>query len=105
MAKRASQDEIIESFYGINCKTYEVERVSMTRGRRLSKWGKDGHLETHQVALGREPKLEVVIVFGLSDVLSVPEIANGADWTKKRIDELEIKAAEMKKAASASGGD
>jgi hypothetical protein len=65
--------EIIETLYGINPNTFEVETVSLNRGGELRKTGKDVELRTHYVAPGRDPKSEVRITFGLTNVFSVPQ--------------------------------
>jgi hypothetical protein len=97
---RQKGEEIIETLYGINPNTFEVETVSLNRGRELRKSGKDVELRTHYVAPGRDPKSEVRITFGLTNVFSVPQALVDQESTKKRVEELRKKAAEMKRAAS-----
>src|ERR1019366_4709899 len=73
MTKRTKQsdDEIIEAFYGINLSTFEVERVSLTRGGTLSKSTKDGGSFQYRIEHGRQARNEVTIVFNLTDIFPV----------------------------------
>ena len=98
MAKptKRSNDELVEDFYGINPSTFEVEQVSLTRGGVLSKFAKDGALFRHPIAPGRQALAEVIIVFHLTDIFSIHTQFENVDGTKKRIAELETKAAKMK---------
>ena len=93
-------EEIFETLYGINPNTFEVETVSLSRGGELRKSGKDVELRTHCVAPGRDPKSEVRITFGLTNVFSVPQALVDQESTKRRVEELRKRAAEMKRAAS-----
>jgi hypothetical protein len=97
---RRKGEEIIETLYGINPNTFEVETVSLNRGRELRKSGKDVELRTHYVASGRDPKSEVRITFGLTNVFSVPQSLVDQESTKRRVEELRKRAAEMKRVAS-----
>ena len=51
---RRGGEEIIETLYGINPKTFEVETVSLNRGGELRKLGKDVEPRTHHVAHARD---------------------------------------------------
>jgi hypothetical protein len=93
---RRGGEEIIETLYGINPKTFEVETVSLHRGGELRKLGKDVEPRTHHVAHARDPKSEVRISFGLTNVFSVPQALVDQESTKKRVEELRKRAAEMK---------
>jgi len=97
--RRQNQEEIVETFFGINPETFEVESVSRTRGGTLSRWGKGGSYYTHHIEHGRAAQSEVGIVFGLTDIFSVPEILINSEDIKKRVQELEAKAAEKKRQA------
>ena len=98
--RKRKGEEIIETLYGINPNTFEVETVSLNRGGELRKTCEDVELRTHYVATGRDPKSEVRITFGLTNVFSVPEALVDQESTKRRVEELRKKAAEMKRAAS-----
>jgi hypothetical protein len=74
--------------------------VSLSRRGELRKSGKDVELRTHCVAPGRDPKSEVRITFGLTNVFSVPQALVDQESTKRRVEELRKRAAEMKRAAS-----
>jgi hypothetical protein len=91
---RPGGEEIIETLYGINSKTFDVETVSLNRGGELRKLGKSG--EPHHLARGRDPKSEVRIAFGLTNVFSVPQALVDQESTKRRVEELRKRAAEMK---------
>jgi hypothetical protein len=93
---RPGGEEIIETLYGINPKTFEVETVSLNRGGELRKSGKDVEPRTHYVAHARDPKSEVRIAFGLTNVFSVPQALVEQESTKRRVEELRKKAAEMR---------
>ena len=98
--RKRKGEEIIETLYGINPNTFEVETVSLNRGGELRKTGEDVELRTHYVATGRDPKSEVRITFGLTNVFSVPEALVDQESTKRRVEELRKRAAEMKRAES-----
>ena len=99
---RRGGEEIIETLYGINPKTFEVETVSLHRGGELRKLGKDVEPRTHHVAHARDPKSEVRISFGLTNVFSVPQALVDQESTKKRVEELRKRAAEMKEGKNLS---
>ena len=86
----------IETFFGINPKTFEVESVSRTRGGTLSRWNENG-VYSHNIEHGRNAQAEVAIVFGLREIFSVPELLVNSENTKQRVEELRKKAAEMKR--------
>jgi hypothetical protein len=92
------EGEIVEMFYGINPKTFEVDRVSLTRGGTLSRWNKNGNY-SHPVFKGRDARAEVIIVFGLTDIHSVSQVSFGSEYEKRILEELKTKAAEMKAAS------
>jgi hypothetical protein len=60
----------------------------------LRKLGKSG--EPHHLARGRDPKSEVRIAFGLTNAFSVPQALVDQESTKRRVEELRKRAAEMK---------
>lgn len=93
MARRtkAQQGEIIREYYGINMKTFAVERVSLTRGGTLSLFRGDRYL-THNTA-GREARGEIVIVFGIGDLMEATPLI---DDPKKMYALLQAKADKMK---------
>ena len=99
-ATKAYKNEVWEVFYGINPKTFEVESVSKSRGGVLTRWGKEG-VHTHPILTGRQARNEVVLVYGLTDIFVVNPHFENQESTRKRIEELKAKAAEMKRAAEA----
>jgi hypothetical protein len=101
MAKHGSNDEITEFFYGINLKTFAVESVSKTRGGRLSKSLPDGTVYSQMIAPGKDAQSEVVIMFGLTDVVRIPAIFWSSEFATNERQKLEEKATVMKKAAAA----
>jgi hypothetical protein len=58
---RRGGEEIIETVYGINPKTFEVETVSLNRGGELRTLDKDVEPRIHYLAHARDPKSEVRI--------------------------------------------
>jgi hypothetical protein len=55
---RRGGEEIIETLYGINPKTFEVETVSLNRSGELRNLGKDVEPRTHYVAHARDRRVE-----------------------------------------------
>jgi hypothetical protein len=96
---RRENEEIVETYFGINPKTFEVQTVSRTRGGTLTKWNSDAVPYSHHIEHGRNAQSEVRIVFGLTDIFGVPEVLVDSENTKKRVEELEVKAAEMRRQA------
>ena len=96
---RRENEEIVETIYGIDPKTFEVARLSLTRGGTLTRWWGDGRVYPHHIEHGRSARSEAIVVFGLMDILSVPALLDGADSTKASVKKLEEKAAEMKRKA------
>jgi hypothetical protein len=98
MTRRTKQSDnvIVEEFYGINSLTFEVEQVWLTRGGVLSKFTKDGVLFQHAIAPGRQARAEVIIVFNLIDIFNVHPQFENKEETKRRVEELKAKAAQMK---------
>ena len=100
---KQSDSEVIEVFYGIDPSTFEVKRVSLTRGGTLSKSTKDGWSFSHRIEHGRNARTEVIIVFNLTDIFSVPPQYENVEETKRRTAELEANAAQMKADAAEKG--
>lgn len=96
---RKNQNEIVEHYYGINRETFEIESVSKTRGGTLSKSGKDGSYSTHHIIGDRQAKTEIVIVWGLTDIISFPAQFDGGEMTKRQMADLQAKADAKKEAA------
>jgi hypothetical protein len=92
---RKNNDEITHEFYGINSTTFAVESVSLTRGGTLSKMTLDGY-RSHIIPAGRYPRSEIMLVFGLVELVEV-NLQFEIDEQKKRlVDDLPRKAAAMK---------
>lgn len=101
MARRTKRqnEEIVERFYGIDPKTFEVARISLTRSGTLTRRWDDGRVYPHHIMRGRDARSEVIVVFGLTNIFSVLVQYDSAESTQDRIKELEEKAAEMKQQA------
>jgi hypothetical protein len=91
---RRKRDEVVSTFYGINPKTFEVEAVYVTRGRELQKWGKDATYHSHQI-LGRLPRTEIVVVYGLTELIEFP-LFHSEEEKQRKVQALEAKAAKMR---------
>lgn len=89
--------------YGINRNILEVESVSEMRGGRLTKWDKDAIPRTATTRPGSQTRTEVLIVFGLIDVVDFSMFHN-EESKKKAIEELTAKAAQMKSERDAQAG-
>lgn len=93
---QGESEEIIETFYGINPVTFRIEGVSLNRDGILSRWGRDTDLKRHHIG-DHDPKAEVRIIFGLIEVFSVQQAYVDDESTRKCIEELRKRAAEMKR--------
>jgi hypothetical protein len=82
----------LSTFYGINPKTFRVESVSVTRGGTLRKWGPDATFATHHLAHGRQAKSEIIIVWGLTDLIEIYPQLDDSESTKQKLAELKAKA-------------
>ena len=91
---KAQAGEIVREHIGINPQTFKVEWVSETRGGSISVWRGDNYI-VHNLA-GREARNECVIVLGLTDIYSIPVVMYQSESTKRKVAELEEKAATMK---------
>src|SRR5262249_32889231 len=91
---RRERDEVVSTFYGINRETFEVECVYVTRGRELQKWGKDATCHSHHT-LGRLPRTEIVVVYGLTELIEFPLI-HDKEERERKVQALEAKAAKMR---------
>ena len=88
--------EIVSTFYGINHKTLQIDRVSVTRGGMLHRSGKGVLSHSHVVHTGETPRSEIRIVYELTDLIEIPSLLWAADSSKQQIAELEEKAARMR---------
>jgi hypothetical protein len=93
-------EETIATFYGINPRTFEVERVSLTRGRTLKKWTNAKEFMTHPIPPGRRPKAEIVTAWGLTELIEVLPHESYSEGTKRKVDELRAKAGELRSKAT-----
>lgn len=89
---KREKDATIETFYGINPKTFEVESVHLTKGGHLIKYGRDLQSYSHYIEHNRDPRSEVRIVFGLTDIISFRTGMSDAEHIKGKIAELRAKA-------------
>lgn len=95
------QGIIVETFYGIDPETFEVERISLTRGGVLRKSGKDGGAYEHLIEHNRSPQEEVIVVWNLREVVGLREGVFTPDQVKETVERLKVKAAAMKAEAEA----
>lgn len=93
---KKQENEYVTVYYGVHTGTGTVRSVWQTRGGKLNMGNNDGSAVTHYVGPGRRTESELLIVFGLTDVFSVSVNSLDSENTKKRIGELEAKAAERK---------
>jgi hypothetical protein len=94
---KKNKDEIVAYHYGINRKTYQVERVARTRGGVLIRY-QNFQIDRHPVG-DRLPEIECAVVFNLSKVRSLPAHRDIEDEKRVRT-ELEALAEKMKKVAA-----
>jgi hypothetical protein len=101
MGRMTKREEglIVESFYGIDPKTFEVERVSLTKGNDLRKMGRNLQSYTHSILHGRDPRTEIIIVWHLSDIISFREGVFTDEQIKEGVERLKVLAEERKAAA------
>jgi hypothetical protein len=66
-------------------------------------WGKDGVLTTHHVGRRRAARDEVVVVFGLTEIVEALPAYPRSHWLQARIDELNVKAMEVGSQSPVSG--
>ncbi len=90
------KEEFVSTFYGINHDTLQVDRVSVTRGGTLYRSGKGVPKHRHVIATGETPQSEIRIVYQLTHLIEIPSHLWADDYSKKRIAELEAKAARMR---------
>jgi hypothetical protein len=70
--------------------------VSATRGGTLYRSGKGGASHSHVIATGETPQSEIRIVYKLTDLIEIPSHLWADETSKRRIAELEAKAAHMR---------
>jgi hypothetical protein len=86
----------VETFYGINPTTFEIESVSLTKGGVLRKHGRDMQFHEHALLDGHSPQTEIVIVWHLRELISFPEGIFSEEEKARSLGELKAKAAKMK---------
>ncbi|WP_041802343.1 hypothetical protein [Micavibrio aeruginosavorus] len=94
---KKKQDECTNVYYGIHSQTNEVRSVWVTRDGRMS----SGLTQSHYLMPGRDVRDELIIVFGLSDAVSIAPHMLQSDHAKQVIADLEKKAEQMKAAKEA----
>lgn len=95
MAKKGTKahaTEYVEVIYGIHPPSQTVRSLYLQRDGKMMGENREGMPVTHFVAPGRRAENEAVIVFGLSDVFSVPIMLNDSEHTKLKLEELRAKA-------------
>jgi len=93
---------IVLTFYGINPRTLQVDSVSMTRDRKLTRYGIGVPTRTQIIPDGVTPKSEVVTVFELSDIVEVAAHLSNEEFFKRQIEGLEARAKVMRAERDAS---
>jgi hypothetical protein len=96
------RQETVRVFYGINSQTLEVDRVTLDRGGTLWRMGRN-MISTHHPTAGRDPRVEAIIVFNLTDIIDVPWGFEDADSTKQKIANLEATAAQRRAVRDRTG--
>jgi hypothetical protein len=97
MARSWLEDEQhAEVFYGINFKTFAIDRIYLTRGGTLKKYDKGAVVGTHHPIHDGPIRSEARLAFGITDVFSVPVEQEDDEATRQRIEALKVKAREMK---------
>src|SRR5262249_8839393 len=96
---RAYKDETVAVYYGINAKTFQVERVSRTRGGMISKSGAGGlyHSTSIHPSNARSPEREVRLVYGLTEVIETAPQFESSEGFKASIEALKKKAEDLRK--------
>jgi len=94
--KKHEEGLIVETFYGINKRTFAVESVSLTEGGVLRKYNQDMQVSEHPVLHGKSPQTEIVIVWHLTDLISFRQGFSNEKKVKEAIEGLKAKAARMK---------
>lgn len=92
---KAYQNETIAVWYGIDRKTKSVHMVWESRSGSLSRSGKGVEPYTHHMSPGRQASTEIVVVFHLSDLFSTSPALMNDEFNKKRVAELEARAAAL----------
>jgi hypothetical protein len=100
MARLTKQQEleVTEHYYGIDPKSFEVVRVTYSRGGTMrATTGREHHYR------GPYPAKEINIVFGFDDIKSVAALWFRSDLERKIQNKLEEKAESMR--LEAEGGN
>jgi hypothetical protein len=92
--KKHEKEQVVYVHYGINRDRFIVEAVYQTRSGTLSVWRGDNRL-THGLA-GRDGRSECIIVFGLTNIYSIPVSMDSSELTKQKLSELKGMAEAMK---------
>ena len=93
---KQQKEEFVSTFYGINHDTLQVDRVSVTQGGMLYRSGQGVPNHHHPIATGETPQTEIRIVYRLSDLIEIPSHLRADEYSKRRVAELEAKAAQMR---------
>ena len=88
--------EFTTVFYGIHSGSLKVQQVWLTRGGTLSRSNENGSTTTSTVLPGRRAQSEVVIVFDLTSIVSIPAHLVGSEIAKEIEQRLETKAAQLR---------
>ena len=94
--KKRNDNEYVTAFYGIHVDTHEVASAWLTRGGTLHYTSPKGIPSSHYIMPGRSAESELLIVYGLSDLIQFPVGSMESEMVKKMIAELKAKAAERR---------
>ena len=88
-------EQVLGDYYGIDPDTFEVERISRTAYGTLVRDGQE--FMPRQLGAGRSAQMEIEDLFGLRDVVFVPEPMRGTLHERMIIEELKKQAAEARR--------
>jgi hypothetical protein len=92
---RLKDEQLAGIFYGINFKTFAIDRIYLTCGGTLNKYDKGAVVGTHHPIHDGPTSAEARLAFGVTDVLSVPVEQEDDETTRQRIEALKVKARAM----------
>jgi hypothetical protein len=92
---RLKDEQLAGVFYGINSKTFAVDRIYLTYGGTLKKYDKGAVVGTHHPIHDGPISAETRLAFDVTDVFSVPVEQEGDEATRQRIEALKVRARAM----------
>jgi len=98
--KKRNVEELVSYFYGINAK-HEVKSIAVyVKGKSVRLSGPHGSHNAHSSNSGSLEgwKRETALVWNLTDVIDIPRVLLNSESGKKKVEELETRATEKKRA-------